>query len=231
MNRKNLTEYLKNGFIMNSSPKIYRSLIYGSGGWSLIGLIYGIILKKYWILISLFMVLAFFAAITIVIVLSFGKLTIKKRIIIQTIINLSWVLQISLMEIIIFTMTYGWCVWLLLLFLPTIVIPLSLGIIIHIRLKKDSYISKKITNSSFALVGAMTGLIGMNFGAIFRNIEQSEAIILTLIIMLLINGIFSIGLVDIQKLYYLFKYEKVFVFLEDSFEKTVDNSQNDTVDG
>ena len=193
---------------MNASPKIYKSLIYGSGGWSLIGLIYGSILKKYWIFISVFMVLAFFVATTIVITLSLGKLTIKKRVIIQTTINISWVLQISLMEIIVFTMTYGWRIWLLLLFLPTIVIPLSLGIIIHIRLKKGGYATKKITNSSFALVGATTGLIGMNFAAIFRNIEQSKAIILTLIIMLLLNGILSIGLVDIQKLYYLFKYEK-----------------------
>ena len=128
MSRKNLIEYLKNGSIMELSPKTYRILVYGSGGWSIIGLIYGLILENYWTYLSLFMLVEFFVAVTIVIVLSSRKLTIKRRLVIQLVINLSWILQISLIEIIVFTMTYGWHVCLLLLFLPIVVIPLLLGV-------------------------------------------------------------------------------------------------------
>lgn len=203
---------------MELSPKTYRILVYGSGGWSIIGLIYGLILENYWTYLSLFMLVEFFVAVTIVIALSSRKLTIKRRLVIQLVINLSWILQISLIEIIVFTMTYGWHVCLLLLFLPIVVIPLLLGVRISIMLKKGNYISKKIKTNSLALGGTITGLIGMNFGAVFRNIEQGMAIILTLLVMLSLNCIFSMGLLYIQKLYYLIKYEKVGVLSSDSFD-------------
>lgn len=203
---------------MELSPKTYRILVYGSGGWSIIGLIYGLILENYWTYLSLFMLVEFFVAVTIVIVLSSRKLTIKRRLVIQLVINLSWILQISLIEIIVFTMTYGWHVCLLLLFLPIVVIPLLLGVRISIMLKKGNYISKKIKTNSLALGGTITGLIGMNFGAVFRNIEQGMAIIFTLLVMLSLNCIFSMGLLYIQKLYYLLKYEKAGVLSSDSFD-------------
>lgn len=203
---------------MELSPKTYRILVYGSGGWSIIGLIYGLILENYWTYLSLFMLVEFFVAVTIVIALSSRKLTIKRRIVIQLVINLSWILQISLIEIIVFTMTYGWHVCLLLLFLPIVVIPLLLGVRISIMLKKGNYISKKIKTNSLALGGTITGLIGMNFGAVFRNIEQGMVIIFTLLVMLSLNCIFSMGLLYIQKLYYLLKYEKVGVLSSDSFD-------------
>lgn len=218
MDRMNLMEYLESGLIRDSSPKIYRTLVSGSGGWTLIGLIYGLVLKNYWIYLSVFMLVAFLVAATIVIVLSSRKLTIRRRLVIQTVISISWVVQISLIEIIIFTMAYGWHICLLLLFFPTILIPLLLGIRTSRMIKKEGYISKKITASSLTLTGTMTGLIGMNFGAIFRNIEQREAIILTLLVMLLLNCIFSIGLLYTQKLYYLFKCEKLGILSADSFD-------------
>lgn len=202
---------------MELSSKTYRILVYGSGGWSIIGLIYGLILRNYWIYLSLFMIVEFFAAATIVIALSSRKLTIKRRLIIQIVINLSWILQISLIEIIVFTMTYGWHVCLLLLFLPIAVIPLLLGVRISRMIKNGNYISKKITTNSLGLGGMMTGLIGMNFGAVFRNIEQGKAIIFILLVMLFLNCIFSMGLLYIQKLYYLLKYEKAGVLSSDSF--------------
>lgn len=202
---------------MELSSKTYRILVFGSGGWSIIGLIYGLILRNYWIYLSLFMLVEFFVAATIVIALSSRKLTIKRRLIIQIVINLSWILQISLIEIIVFTITYGWHVCLLLLFLPIAVIPLLLGVRISRMIKNGNYISKKITTNSLGLGGMMTGLIGMNFGAVFRNIEQGKAIIFTLLVMLFLNCIFSMGLLYIQKLYYLLKYEKAGVLSSDSF--------------
>ena len=52
------------------------------------------------------------------------------------------------------------------------------------------------------------GIMGMNFAAIFRNMDQAAAIIVMLVIFTTLNIIFSFGLLSVQRLYYLSKLSK-----------------------
>ena len=54
----------------------------------------------------------------------------------------------------------------------------------------------------------------MNFAALFRNAEQSVIVIIILICFTIVNSILSVGLLSIQRLYYLNKLAQQGIMLE-----------------
>lgn len=210
MNINNLIEYMKLGLTIKPDSKRFRRLVGASGIWTIIGFLYGIILGGYWKYIAIIMVITFLCAVVGVFVLSRQCLTIKNRLILQSIIYLSWNWQLILLETIIFTMAYGFGVHVLLLHLPSVLIPLLLGMKTAKMLKRDTpFSSKPITLSKIRLTGGMAGIIGMNFVAVFKNMSQSTAIVIAVVCCVILNSIFSFGFLYLQRLYYLFKYEKL----------------------
>ena len=97
--------------------------------------------------------------------------------------------------------------WILLIYIPNILIPLFAGIKIHKGLINSSYNVKRMTKSNIQSVGFLTGIMGMSFAAIFRNMDQNVAFIVVLLCFSILNGFMSLGLLSIQKLYYIKKYD------------------------
>ena len=125
----------------------------------------------------------------------------------DVVISGACVLNISILELMCFTMWKGFTTWLLLIYLPVIFIPLYFGIKTYNELKKPDYDPKKISKNSTKRSFFFYGILGANFAAIFRNVDQSVAIIIVLLCCSILNGIFSFGLLSLQKLYYMKKYK------------------------
>ena len=101
----------------------------------------------------------------------------------------------------------GFTPWFLLIYLPVILIPLFQGIKIHKALKKPDYDPQKIAKVNTKVSLFFYGILGMNFAAIFRNVDQSIAFIVVLFCFSILNGLMSLGLLSLQKLYYMKKFK------------------------
>lgn len=227
MNINNVIEYIKSGLGFVPEPKLFRKLGSGSGILTfLVGLIPGIVLGGYWMLISIIMIVSFLITMIVVYVLSAKELTVKNRLILQVIICLSWIWQMSLLVTMFYTMAYGINIYLFLLNIPTILIPLLLSVKASKKLKKDTpFNSREISHSHIRITGSMTGIIGMNLAAIFRNVGQNTAIIIVLSSLLFLTYLFSFGLLSIQRLYYLYKLDKLGMLPKEFLG--IENSEHD----
>lgn len=112
------------------------------------------------------------------------------------------------METIIFTYEYGWQIGILLLYLPSVITPIILSLTTSIMLKKECMARKTIRSSQIAIIGVSTGIVGWRIGIVLKNLSAEYNVIIILICFTFVAAVFSIGFLNIQKLYYLHKYKK-----------------------
>jgi len=204
----NIRQYVSTGSIFNEDEKTYRKHCFGPALLTIIaGILPGSILKGYWGYMSVAMILISLACVLTVFKLSSYALTLHDALISDAIIYGAYILVLSILELMCFTIWKGFTPWFLLIYLPLIIIPLFAGIQRYKTLKSENYNSKKTVKSNIGAVGFTSGILGMNFAAIFRNVEQSTAFIVVLICLSIINGFMSLGMLSLQKLYYLKKYK------------------------
>lgn len=211
MNIDNITEYIKSGLGIAPEKKQFRMLVSAPFIMTLtMGLIPGIVLGGYQLILSITMIVTSLVMIIAVFILSNQKFTVKNRLILQILIYSNWILQISLLELMYFSIMSSFSVFLYLIYIPPILIPLLLGINAAKKIKKDTlFNTQKILHSGVRVSLTMSGIIGMNFAAIFRNTSQKTAYIVVLTGCTIITSFLSIGLLSIQRLYYLLKLEKL----------------------
>ena len=200
----NVQLYVSNGY--KRSKASYRKACIGPALLGvMVGLVPGVILKSYWLYMSVILLIVSLACILIVFVLSSRDLSLTKRLCLDTVIYGVWVLELSILELMYFTMWKGLTPWFLLIYLPVILVPLFSGIKIHKALKKSDYNSKKIVQSNLRTISFLSGILGMNFAAIFRNADQGVAFIVVLLCLSILNAFMSLGLLSLQKIYYIKK--------------------------
>ena len=208
----NMIKYIKSGlgfpperkrFLMQAGIPLILALF--------VGLIPGIVMKGHWLFISVTMLLVSFVNILLIFHFSKDPLTVRKRLILQTVIFSSDIVQIFLVQCIYFTLQYDTYLWLLVLLVPILVIPLLLGLKGAKMIRKDSeYNAKAMTSSKIRFGGAIAGFIGMNFAAaFFSDVKQNTAIIIVLICFETLSCFLSFGLLSIQRLYYLSQLKKL----------------------
>ena len=80
----------------------------------------------------------------------------------------------------------------------------------RIMKKETEYTPKSTVVSNIGKMGFTSGIIGANIARIFKNVEQSTAIIIILIGVTFVNSLMSVGLGFIQKVYWAEKYRITF---------------------
>ena len=126
-----------------------------------------------------------------------------------------WIIQLILIEIMYFSLIFQFYVFLLLLIIPIVLIPVLLGVKNHKEVCSEYiYNFKGVNRSRLRISGIIIGILGMNFAALFRNAEQSVIVIIILICFTIVNSILSVGLLSIQRLYYLNKLAQQGIMLE-----------------
>lgn len=204
----NIFQFVSTGSIFGNEKKTYRKNSIAPVLLTLMaGTIPGIILKKHWIYMTFALwIISIICSLTVFFISS-KEITLKRCLWMDVCIFGAWVLDLSLLELMYLTIWKDFTPWFLLLLLPVIFVPLFSGIKIHKTLKKSEYGSKKNAKSNIKTIGVLSGILGMNFAAIFRNVDQSTALVIVLLCLCILNAFMSLGMLSLQKLYYIKKYK------------------------
>ncbi len=203
---KNVVEYVSVGSVSNDEDT-NRKHCKGPIILTLLAGTYpGIALKQYWLFMTLAMWIVSIACIWRVYSLSSYKTNLKLSLQMNAWIYGAWVFDLSILELMYFTIWKGFTSWFLLIYFPVIFIPVFFAVKTHKRLKRPDYNTQKNVNHAVGAVGFTTGILGFSFARIFRNVEQSTAFLVVLICFSIISAFMSLGLLSFLKLYYIKKY-------------------------
>lgn len=216
MNIENAKLYIKNGLGFVPIKKEFRKHSFAPLLTTLLmGVVPGVVLGFPWYLITIVMLCISLFTIFISFLYSQKIMSIKNRLILQLIVIVPWIIQLILIEIMYFSLIFQFNVCLLLLIIPIVLIPVLLGVKNHKEVCSEYiYNFKGVNRSRLRISGIIIGILGMNFAALFRNAEQSVIVIIILICFTIVNSILSVGLLSIQRLYYLNKLAQQGIMLE-----------------
>ena len=208
MLQEQVKEYVSLGSAFKEDEKLYRTQCFVPLVFALIGgMVPGAILGGFWPFLLIVMLIVSVACVITTFKLSSYGLTLQDALCLDAFIYGTWVLNLSILELMYFVMWKGFTPWLLLMYLPVMCIPLFVGMRIHILLKKKIYSKKRTAKSSATAVGFGAGMAGMSFAAIFRNAEQSTVIVVVLVCFVILSSLMSLGLLSLHKLYFIKKYQ------------------------
>ena len=131
MNEKIINEYINEDMI---NPAKYKNQVSFSGVVVFLGLWASVISQSFYIFPL--MLLLFIVSLIVVLKVKSSQLTLKKKLIIQTIIYFNWFLQFELLATMFFVYEFGWNFGVVLLYLPAILISITLCIVKAQNLKK-----------------------------------------------------------------------------------------------
>lgn len=207
MIKDSISQYVTNGAIFKTKKK-YRENSWGPFLLSVLtGVVPGVVLKSFWIYLSISLILIGSLCVALIYIISAKECTLKKNLTMDSIIYSAWVCNISILEFMVFTIWKGLDFRFLLIYIPVIIIPVIAGVNVHKKLESANYEHNKNVSSNIRTTGFLSGILGMNLAAFFRDVDQSTAAIVILICFTILNGFMSLGLLSFQKLYYLNKYD------------------------
>lgn len=209
----NITNYVRAGCEPIPDDKFFRQGILGPCFLTLLGGLYpGLVLKGPYLSIAFWLILINVISTIAVYKMAAYGITHKVCLKLKSVMCLAWVIELSLLEVMYFSLWRGFRISVLLLFTPIVLIPLIMGFVYHKNMKKPAKSSSKgSAGSKIGKIGGGCGIASYLLAkALFKDVEQSTAIIAVLICITLINSIMSIGLLNIQRLYYMHKYNITF---------------------
>ena len=133
------------------------------------------------------------------------KLTIYMCLVLKTMTHLEWFFHCSLIETMFLVKWQGFSSTVIWIYLPGIVVPLLMGWLMHKKLMKEvEYVVNDAPQIEFKWgAGVFSGHAGTT---VVANMGQDETVIATLVGFGIVNCAMSLGLLNIQKLYYYKKY-------------------------
>lgn len=217
MYTENCIEYIKTGLGLAPDRKLHIKMSSGPLLMAFtLGLLPGIVLNGAWLVLSMTMLSITVAAFIAVTVISSTGMTVKNRLILQVIIYSSFILAFCFVDVMYYAVVYGFNAVVVIIFIPSVITPVLLGIMMSRRINKDTpFTPKQMTKSTLKAGGIGLGIASMNFAALaFKGIDQETAIIIVLVLTAFLNVAMSVGLLSIQRLYYLSKLNKEGIFIE-----------------
>ena len=224
----NITKYIYAGLLILPTKLFYvsrRRIKHNLRGFSVlplcicwIGLIPGVILGGYWLVIAASMLILALAVIIAVAVLTIHDMTVQKRLIMQTLVFLAMALFVPLVQMLCFSVVYGFNVFLLCIYIPVLLIPLLAGMKYAKVMRKDEpYEPSGIRDTTLSYIGYVSGIVGTGLVIYLLKSTGRYTILLYLVFIcaVLSSILLPFGLLSIQRLYYLSKLEKMGITLED----------------
>ena len=167
-------------------------------------------LKGYFLLIPLvFILVNVFSVIKVYSVTSLKSKVYghRERLLMNCVISTTWFLDISLIELMHFFMTIGVHISVLLLYVPVILVPVIMGFIAHknMRTKKRS-VPKPVVIAGMGTTYFLLSLWASRMYKRYLRYNRSAFNIAIMVLLLIINAAVSTVLLNIQRLYYMKKY-------------------------
>jgi hypothetical protein len=135
----------------------------------------------------------------------------RERLLMNCVISTTWFLDISLIELMHFFMTIGIHISVLLLYVPVILVPLIMGFIAHKNMRtKRRPVPKPVV---VAGMGTTYFLLNMWYLRMYRRYLKHNPTAFNVVrigLLLIINAGLSTVLLNIQRLYYMKKYNITF---------------------
>jgi len=213
MFEENIKNYVLAGCNRIPDEKYYRRTVNGTLLLTLLGGIYpGVVLKGGYLLITVLLLLLNILSIWKIYSFTSGGYTYKGSLVLNCILCTAWVLEFSLLELMYFSMLKGFHISVLLLYVPVILFPLILGFIAHKNMHtKRRAAPKSVIGATVGAVGLVSGLLGRRIAkTYFSDVDQATAIIIVLACLVIVSTIISAGFLDVQRLYYMKKYNITF---------------------
>jgi hypothetical protein len=210
---ENVKKYVLAGCMPKQDGKFYRSNIIGPLLLTLLGGVYpGIVLKGGYLFITGLLLLLNILSIWKIYSFTAGGYTYKGCLTLNCILYTAWVLEFSLLELIYFSMLKGFHISVLLLYVPVILLPLIMGFNAHRNMYKPrKSTSKVVVGAAVGTIGVSCGLLGRQIAkTYFSDVDQTTAIIIVLVCFVIVSTVMSVGLLNIQRLYYADKYKITF---------------------
>ncbi len=213
MNTENIISYIKSG--MNYENSFLRKGCFSFVFVSLLAIIPGIVLGKEMLIIAIIMQIVSLVNCIFVFILTTKQRTVKKRLWINLIFPICSIINLLLLSVMVFIISFGINVGIVTLFLPVIFTAILVYVRTNHLLKKDVPIDKKIRSNHIVLsltftgvCSASSGVWGMRLGEVLLDdANQMTVTIVILSIMILGTCLFSISFNNILKLHYLYKLE------------------------
>lgn len=203
MNLGKIYQYVESGLSIPPIPKQFKQQ--GIAPFILVmvmGIVPGIVLKGWWLLLSLTMLSVSLLIGCMVLIYSKRALNTINRLKLQGLIYSNWIIQIVLLEIMYYTIAFGFNLLLVFICLIPVLTPCFIGIINDRRLRFDAIPLK--TNCRFLFSFAWTGLAGIGLGKIlFQNASQKAAIAFVILSLVFLSSVLSIGLLAYQRILYI----------------------------
>lgn len=174
---------------------------------ALVGIIPGIVLKSYWLYLSIALLAIAISCVFCTYRMTVRELSVERSLILDVVISGSWYLVLSILGFMYLTIWKGFDFGMFLVCLPPVSILLFLGRKIHKVTMNASEFNPIKKSSNFHFGGIGFGIIGANLAAIISaNVDQDGVYIIVLLGLSIWNCIMSLGLLSAQQLYYLKKY-------------------------
>ena len=131
----------------------------------------------------------------------------RERLIMNTVIGTTWLLDICLIELMYFFIDIGVHISVLLLYVPVILVPLIMGFIAHKNMHtKRRSVPKPVVIAGMGTTYFLLSLWASRMYKRYLRYNRSAFNIAIMVLLLIINAAVSTVLLNIQRLYYMKKY-------------------------
>ena len=203
----NVTKHVVGGSIYCDDKTSARKSSFVASVTILAGCIIGGRLQGIWSYLLPAMFFISLACVVIVFKVSKYGLYLHEELWLDVVISITWVLDMSILELMCFVMARKFTPWFFLIYLPNVIVPTAFGIIIYWRLKRGN--SKKRNLAASIAGGVGSGLFYTSFArGLLKGAEQSQVLMTMLMCLCFLNCLLSsFGAASLQKLYFIKKYK------------------------
>lgn len=216
MNTEKYIAYIKGGINITSNPKLGRRCILSAFFLIVLGIaaagsdieIFHKVILGLMVAIFLITSLAYF-------ITFFVNKSVKGLLLEQLMIAFSWFLQLFLINMMTFYNLFGWQWKFVFFFLPLLLFPVIVGLIDAYFLKSNRSVSPKKTFIWKTCVGGIPTILLSRYivNHLASQLNQNTVELIMLSLAYFVNLLFSLGLLNIQRIYYEHKFKP----LSDSF--------------
>ena len=207
MNLEQLSQYVTAGSVEKEESAFRKQSLLTIAFAVLVGILCATV-KGFGPYMILAMCLVSLICVVIVFKLSSNIMSVKGCLWADAIISGSLIFEFSVAEFVCFTMWKGLTPWVLLVYVPVILTPVFFCISAHRVLKHSNYNFPKTTKENIGRYSFGYGMFCMHFAALlFRSVDENIVPLIGLICAGILNCFVSIGLISLQKLYYIRKYK------------------------
>lgn len=204
----NVTKHVVGGSIYCDDKTSARKSSFVPSVTILAGCIVGGRLQGIWSYLLPAMFFISLACVVIVFKVSKYGLYLHEELWLDVVISITWVLNMSILELMCFVSATDFTPWFCLIYLVNIIVPGIFGFAIYRSLKNDNKDKKIVGGSTISLTVGSGAVFTSLAKGVLRGASQERALMIMIVCLCLLSCLLSsFGFISLQKLYFIKKYK------------------------